>query len=129
VLKRFEQYPDPATKWLAFAEPRIPTAEVTAPAPVLKLGAPWDFTIEVTFKDLPYPLKDIDFVTCLLFDAKGNLVYSARAEGVSDGLFVFSIPGSVTATLPAGPISLEAVVVSKVVAVPTFAKAEFTAVK
>jgi peptide/nickel transport system substrate-binding protein len=129
VLKRFENYPDPATKWLMFAEPRLPTAEVSAPAPVLKLGAPWDFMVEVTFKDQPYPLVDMDFVTCLLFDAEGNLVYSGRAEAVKDGLFVFSIPASVTATLPVGSIRLEAVAVSKVVAIPAFAKAEFTAVK
>lgn len=129
VLKRFENYPDPATKWLIFAEPRIPTAEVTVPAPVLKIGAPWDFMVEVTFKDQPYPVEDMDFVSCILFDAEGNLVYSGRAEAVKDGLFVFSIPASVTATLPAGPIRLEAAVVSKVVAVPSFASAEFTAVK
>jgi peptide/nickel transport system substrate-binding protein len=129
VLKRFENYPDLATKWLMFAEPRLPTAEVSAPAPVLKLGAPWDFMVEVTFKDQPYPLVDMDFVTCLLFDAEGNLVYSGRAEAVKDGLFVFSIPASVTATLPVGSIRLEAVAVSKVVAIPAFAKAEFTAVK
>ncbi len=129
VLRRFEAYPDPATKWLIFAEPRIPTAEVTAPAPVLKIGAPWDFLVEVTFKDEPYALADMDFVTCLLFDAEGNLVYSGRAEGVRDGLFVFSIPASVTAGLPAGPIRLEAIAVSKLVTVPSFAKAEFTAVK
>jgi len=129
VLKRFENYPDPAEKWLRFAEPRTPTVEVSAPAPVLRLGAPWDFIIEVTFKDQPYPLVDMDFVMCLLFDAEGNLVYSSPPEAVKDGLFVFSIPASLTATLPVGPIRIEAAAVSKLVAIPAFAKAEFTAVK
>ena len=128
VLKRFEAFPDPADKWLMFAEPKIATVEVSSPAPVLKLGAPWDFLVEITFKDQPYPVKDIDFVAYLLFDAEGNLVLSGRAEPVRDGLFAVSIPASATAKLPVGSIRIEVAVASKVVALPSFSSAVFTAV-
>jgi hypothetical protein len=111
-----------------FAEPKIATVEVSSPAPVLKLGAPWDFLVEVTFKDQPYPVKDIDFVAYLLFDAEGNLVLSGRAEPVRDGLFAVSIPASATAKLPVGSIRIEVAVASKVVALPSFSSAVFTAV-
>jgi len=129
ILKNFEKFADPADKWLVFAEPKIATVEVTAPAPVLKLGAPWDFLVEVTYKDAPYPVAEIDFVTYLLFDAEGNLVLSGRAEAVRDGLFVVSIPAEKTEALPAGAIRIEVAVVSKVVAIPAFASAKFVAIK
>jgi len=129
VLKRFEAFPDPAEKWVRFARPKIATVEVTSPAPVLKLGAPWDFLVNVTFEDQPYPVAEIDFVTYLLFDAEGNLVLSGRAEPVTDGLFAVSIPKTETAKLPAGAIRIEVAVASKVVAIPSFASATFTAVK
>jgi len=96
---------------------------------VLKLGAPWDFLVEVTYKDAPYPVAEIDFVTYLLFDAEGNLVLSGRAEPVRDGLFAVTIPAAQTAKLPAGAIRIEVAVASKVVAIPSFASATFTAVK
>ncbi len=127
VLKNFEAFADPVDKWLVFAEPKIAEVDISAPAPVLKLGAPWDFLVDVTYKDQPYPLAEIDFVTYLLFDVQGNLVLSGRAEPVADGLFVISLPGEVTQKLPAGAIRLEVAVASKVVAIPSFAKAEFTA--
>ena len=128
VLKRYEAFPDPAEKWARFAEPWIATVEVTSPAPVLKLGAPWDFLVEVTFKDQPYPVKDIDFVTYLLFDAEGNLVLSGRAEPVQDGLFVVTVPAAETKKLPVGSIRIEVAVASKIVAIPSFASATFTAI-
>ncbi|MFN3347180.1 MAG: hypothetical protein ACK42E_05170, partial [Candidatus Bipolaricaulaceae bacterium] len=81
------------------------------------------------FKDEPYPVNEIDFVTYLLFDAEGNLVLSGRAEPVKDGLFVVSIPASETVKLPMGSIRIEVAVASKVVAIPSFASATFTAVK
>ncbi len=126
VLKNFEAFADPADKWLVFAEPKIAEVEVAAPAPVLRRGAPWDFLVEVTFKDQPYPLGEIDFVTYLLFDAEGNLVLSGRAEPVKDGLFVVSVPADKTAGLPVGSIRIEVAVASKVVAIPSFAQATFT---
>ena len=129
VLKRYGAFPDPAEKWARFGEPKVAKVEVTSPALVLKLGAPWDFLVDVTFKDEPYPVNEIDFVTYLLFDAEGNLVLSGRAEPVKDGLFVVSIPASETAKLPMGSIRIEVAVASKVVAIPSFASATFTAVK
>jgi len=129
ILKNFEQFADPADKWLVFAEPKIAEVEVSAPAPVLRVGQPWDFLVEVTYKDQPYPLAEIDFVTYLLFDAEGNLVLSGRAEPVKDGLFVISIPAAETAKLPVGTVRIEVAVASKVVAIPSFASASFVAVK
>ncbi len=126
VLKNYAEFKDPADKWLVFAEPKLVEAEVTSPAPVLRRGAPWDFLVEVTHKDLPYPLAEMDFVTYLLFDAEGNLVLSGRAEPVRDGLFAVSIPGGETAKLPVGSVRIEVVAVSKVVAIPAFASAVFT---
>ncbi|MCS7216635.1 MAG: ABC transporter substrate-binding protein [Candidatus Bipolaricaulota bacterium] len=126
VLKNFEAFADPATKWLVFAEPKIAEVEVSAPAPVLRRGAPWDFLVEVTYKDQPYPVAEIDFVTYLLFDAEGNLVLSGKAEAVKDGLFAITIDAATTAKLPAGSIRLEVAVASKVVAIPSFATATFT---
>ena len=129
ILKNFEKFADPADKWLVFAEPKIAEVEVSAPAPVLRIGQPWDFLVEVTYKDLPYPLAEIDFVTYLLFDAEGNLVLSGRAEPVEDGLFVVTIPAAETAKLPVGATRIEVAVASKVVAIPSFASATFVVVR
>jgi peptide/nickel transport system substrate-binding protein len=126
ILKNYEKFADPADKWLVFAEPKLMTVEVSAPAPILRRGAPWDFLVEVTHKDVPYPLAEMDFVTYLLFDAEGNLVLSGKAGAVRDGLFVVSIPAAETAKLPVGTIRIEVVAVSKVVAIPAFASATFT---
>ena len=73
------------------------------------------------------PLADISAVSYLVFDASGGLVGTGEAEAVEDGLFQVTLGSDVTSQLGTGASKLEVVVVSKAVAIPTFAAFEFVA--
>ncbi|MGC8958893.1 MAG: ABC transporter substrate-binding protein [Chloroflexia bacterium] len=124
VLKRFLAYPDLATKWERFAEPRMATAEVSGPDSV-KIGGEATFDVEVTFKGAPYPIADVDQVKYMVFDAKGNLAFVGAAEAVADGKWQVKLTSDVTSKLEAGSNRLEVAVVVKPVSIPAFASTQF----
>ena len=123
-LRRFADFPDPASKWVGFAAPRIADLEVTGPA-VVTAGSEASFDVDVTFKGEPYPVADVDFVTYLVLDANGEIVHVGEAEAVSDGLWRVVLSSDLTDGLVAGSTRLEVVVSPNVVAIPSFSTATF----
>jgi peptide/nickel transport system substrate-binding protein len=117
-LKRNADYPDASDKWVRFAEPMLADVFVDGPSRVT-MGAQAVFDVEVTFKDEPYAIRDIDQVRYLVFDATGELAIVGDAEAVDDGLWEAVLSANDTSNLPAGSNRLEVVVVSKRVAVPS----------
>jgi len=121
VLARYENFPDPADKWVRFASPKIAVVDVTGPASVT-IGTDATFDVFVTYEDAPYPQAEIGGVKFLLFDAAGNLVAKGDATAVADGQYQVVVP---TTGLAAGSNKLEVAVTSKVVSIPSFGSVEF----
>jgi peptide/nickel transport system substrate-binding protein len=119
VIRRSEFFSDPAEKWVHFTEPRIAEVEVSGPR-MVKVGSAVEFQVQVTFQGKPYPAEDVEIVRFLLFDARGELVELANAEGVRAGVWRVALTGKQTARLQEGSSRLEAVVTPRVVAVPSF---------
>jgi peptide/nickel transport system substrate-binding protein len=124
TLLRNPDYPDLANRWLIFGEPRIAEVELDGPGQVT-IGQEAVYDVFVTFQGEPYPADDIKEVKVLLYDATGEVVYTALADVSSDGQYTATIPADVTSNLEAGANRLEVAVVPLVVAVPTFASVEF----
>lgn len=124
VLRRYEAFPDPATKYAQFGKP--PLAKVTVAGPTsVKRGQDVAFEVRITFEDRPYEVADIEFVKYLLFDAAGSLVIVGEASVDADGRWAIRVAGAQTAALPVGANRLEVVVASKLVGIPSSAKTEF----
>ena len=124
VVRRFDEFRTPDPRWLSFAEPRVATVAVAGPARVT-IGAPAEFRITVSFKETPYPVKDIDFVKFLVFDSRGEVVLVADAEAVRDGEWVAKVPADTTRALKPGSNHLEVAVAPKVVSLASFGSARF----
>lgn len=123
-LHRFPLFPDSAEKWAGFVAPRIAEVEVVGPL-AIRAGDEAAFDIKVTFEGEPYPVADVDFVTYLLLDARGEIVHVGEAMAVQDGLWRAVLPAEKTAALVKGSTKLEVVVSPIVVAIPTFGVAGF----
>ncbi len=123
-LTRFEDYPDLATRWDQFEEPMIADATVDGPVSVDQ-GQEAEYDIHITFAGQPYAIEDIQEVTYLLFDARGDLVHEGIAEPAEDGRYTATLESDVTAALPDGSARLEVAVSSRMVAIPTFTGLEF----
>jgi peptide/nickel transport system substrate-binding protein len=124
IAKSNSNYMDNADRWAGFTTPRIAEVEVDGPGRV-DTGSEAAYDIYITFQGEPYPLGDIEFVNYLVFDATGELVATSQASAVEDGLYQVVLGTDVTSGLEAGANRLEVVVVSKAVAIPTFASFEF----
>jgi peptide/nickel transport system substrate-binding protein len=123
-LHRFPRFADPATKWLRFDAPKIAAVAVTGPATV-RVGAEAAFDIRVTHAGRPYPAAEIERVRWLLFDARGAITATGDATRVGD-IWRAALPTAATGRLTPGSSRLEVIVVSRVVAIPSFATATFT---
>lgn len=124
VLQRFADYPDPANRWDGFSGPMVAEVDVDGPDRVAA-GEEAVFDVYVTFEDEPYATADLDQVKFLVLDANGEVAYVGAAEPVEDGLWAATLGADVTAELAAGSSTLEVVVVSLRVAVPSFASMQF----
>ncbi len=124
VLQRNPNYPFPADRWERFATPVIPEVEVEGPARVT-IGSEAVFEVFVDFAGAPYPTADLNQVKYLVFDATGTLAASGQAVAAQDGLWKVTLSADVTKGLAAGSNLLEAVVISKLVAVPVSASVQF----
>lgn len=124
VLKHFADYPDLASKWSAFGEPKLADVEIDGPGQV-KIGEEAQFDVYVNFAETPYPLAEIKQVKYLLYNAQGEIVAVAEAEAVEDGLYKVVLTAETTATLEAGSNKLEVAVVPLTVSQPTFTSVEF----
>lgn len=126
-IVRNPNYPDPATKWAGFGEPKLATVEVDGPGQVTA-GAEATFDVFVTYRDEPYPADEIEAVKYLVFDAAGTLVTTGEAELVADGEYRVALSADVTEQMEAGAAKLEVAVSSKVVSIPRFGTFEFVVI-
>jgi peptide/nickel transport system substrate-binding protein len=124
TLTRFADYPDSATKWAGYGEPKIADVEVDGPGRVT-IGEEAVFEAFVTFQGEPYASAEIKEVNYLLFDATGTLVEVGPAEMLEEGIYGVTLSAETTGALEAGSNKLEIVVVPLTVSVPTFAAFEF----
>ncbi|HID89423.1 MAG TPA: ABC transporter substrate-binding protein, partial [Anaerolineae bacterium] len=124
TIKRFEDYPDPADKWLRFGEPKLAEVVIEGPARVSAAdGASFD--IMVTFKGEAYPADEIAAVKYLLFDAEGNVAATGDANLVADGHYVVEFTPEQLGELGVGAVRLEIAVTSNVISIPTLQSTEF----
>ena len=128
VLKRFEEFADPADKWLRFAEPKIAKIDFLGAPEVLEIGAGAVIPVNITFKEEPYPPDEINFVKYLLFDAEGNLISIGEAEYFGGPTWNVVLTPEITSKLTEGTAKLEVAVSSKVVAIPSFSSITFVVV-
>jgi len=119
VVRKSEFFTDPAEKWVRFVEPRIAEVELSGPR-MIKIGSAAEFRVEVSFQGKPYPARDVDFVRFLVFNARGQLVDLANAEQAGEGVWKAKLTAKQSARLQAGSNRIEAVVVSRLVAMPSF---------
>lgn len=124
ILQRYTDYPFPANRWDRFATPRIPEVDVVGPVRVT-IGQPATFDIAVSFEGKPYATADISQIKFLVFDATNNLAHVGQATAEKDGAWKVTLPADVTKKLAAGSNVLEAVVVSKLVALPVSQSVQF----
>ena len=117
-LKRNAEFPDLSEKWTGFAEPMLADVFLDGPDRVT-IGSEAIYDVFVDFEGDPYPMRDIDGVSYLVFDATGELAAVGAATAVDDGLWEVVLGADLTSQLAAGSNRLEVVVVSKRVAVPS----------
>jgi peptide/nickel transport system substrate-binding protein len=123
TLQNFANFPDLASKWSGYAEPKLADVEIDGPGRVVA-GEAASFEVFVTFHGEDYPLSEIDNVTYLLFDATGAVVDSGFAVAVDDGYFTIDLTGDQT-DLESGASRIEVIVVPIVVSIPTLEAFEF----
>ncbi len=123
-LARNEDFIDPADRWVHFEDPPIADVNISGPN-IVEAGEDAVFEADITFAGEPYAIEDMDTVAFLLFDAEGNLVETADAEAVEDGLWQAELPGEVTDELPTGGAQIEIVATPLLVAIPTIEDTEF----
>ncbi len=121
-------FPDLADKWARYGAPKVAAVEVEGEGSVV-LGGEFSFDVYVTFKGAAYPADEIKEVKGLLYDATGQIVKVIDGVLVEDGHYTITVPADVAASMEAGASKLEAVVVSNVVAIPSFSAFEFVTVK
>ncbi len=127
VLRRFEDFPDPSDKWLRFTQPAIPELELDGPM-VVTSGESADFTLRVSFQGEPYPEDGIESVQYLLFDGTGSLARRGTLSPAGDGAWPLRLEPEELAALGSGANSLELAVISRLVALPSFASQVFATV-
>lgn len=124
VLRRFEDFPDPADKWLRFTRPEIPELALDGPM-VVERGEDAAFELRVTFEGDAYPPEDIGNVQYLLFDSDDQLALKGRATRADNGRWSIRLDAGELADLGVGASSLEVAVTSNRVALPSFTSHAF----
>ncbi|WP_290653252.1 ABC transporter substrate-binding protein [Aquisalimonas sp.] len=124
VLRRYEDFPDPADKWLRFTRPRIPEVNLDGPM-MVHMGDEASFRLDITFEGEPYPEDAIDEVQYLLFDGDGQLHRKGKAALAANGQWRIDLDSDELAALGTGANSLEVAVTSRDVALPAFVSHAF----
>ncbi|MBK7950324.1 MAG: ABC transporter substrate-binding protein [Deltaproteobacteria bacterium] len=127
VLRRFEEFPDRADKWLRFDEPRIPVVDLDGPM-IVRQGETPRFDLCVTFRGQAYASADIERARWLLFDGRGGLRAEGDAVSSSEGCFSIALDAKVVGALGAGANTLEVAVTSIQVSLPAFGTHAFATV-
>lgn len=124
VLQRFEDHPDSADKWSGFSAPAIAEVLVDGSTRVA-IGEEATFDVFVDFDGEPYAIDNIREVKYLLFNASGDVAESGNAEAIEDGLWQVTLSAETTGALEAGSNRLEVIVISNLVALPSFTDLQF----
>jgi peptide/nickel transport system substrate-binding protein len=127
VIRRYEDFPDRADKWLRFARARIPVLDLDGPLIVSAQEAA-DFTLRISFDDAPYPADAIEGARYLFFDRQGRLITEGDAVPTGNGRWKIALSREQIAKLGVGANSLEVAVTSVHVALPAFATHAFAIV-
>ncbi|MGY6548213.1 MAG: hypothetical protein ACXIU7_04295 [Roseinatronobacter sp.] len=127
VLRHFPDFPDPADRWLGFADPPIPVLDLAGPLVVAR-GEPARFAITASFGGAAIPAEDIETARYMLFDGSGALVRAGDVTDLGHGAWEVALTPAQVAALGMGPNSLEVVFTSRHVAMPVFASQPFATV-
>lgn len=117
-LARNEDYPFRADRWDIFVEPMIPEVGVSGPG-AIRIGSDLTIDISIFFDDEPYLKEDLDTVSVLIFDERNRLIDTVAAEMIEEGQWQAEIGGEITSRLSFGSTTIETVVTSQRVALPT----------
>jgi len=124
ILSHFAAYPDLATKWMRFAEAAIAEVELDGPGRVT-IGEEAVYDVFVTFQGENYAMADIEKVNYLVVNAMNEVAFVGEAVAVEDGWWEIALTAEMTDALETGSNTLEVVVVSRLLAVPTSASFTF----
>lgn len=127
ILRHNANYPDPATKWSQFTEPRVAEVEVDGPGRV-DSGTEAVFDVFVTYQGEPYPSEDIQDVRYVVFDASGQVAFSGLAENSGEGQYQITLTPEQIDELDSGTHRMEVVVSPSVVSLATFVPVEFVTI-
>lgn len=129
VLRRYEDFPDPADKWLRFVQPKIPELNLDGPMMIaVDRNRPHTFELDITHQGEPYPREDLAAVNYLLFDGDGVLAQRGQARPGNNGRWFIKLTPDQLAALGTGANSLEVAVTSRRVALPSFASHAFATI-
>ena len=117
-LARYDAFPDNAAKWLGFSSAKVSEIAIDGESQVT-VGEAATFDVTVTFEGEAYPTEELDSVMYLVLDATNSVAFQGEAVNVAEGQWQIALTADQTAELALGANSLEVVVVSKLVAVPT----------
>jgi len=118
TLAAYREYIDTADRWTLFSKPPIASVSITPPEAVYP-GASTEIQISITVDGKPYEVEYIDFVKYVIRHAGGTL--SGFARCVADGSCVVELNGTQTSLLVPGPADVTAIVVTKLVGIPSIA--------
>lgn len=128
VLKNFSDYPDLASRWSDFKDPKRATVILDGPGQVTA-GQESVFDVTVNFNNEPYANEDIRQVKYILYGSTGDVLAVGVAEAVGEGLFQVTLDAETTSKLETGSAKLEVAVSPIPVAIPAFTSIEFVVVK
>lgn len=128
VLKNFSDYPDLASRWSDFKDPKRATVILDGPGQVTA-GQESVFDVTVNFNNEPYANEDIRQVKYILYGSTGDVLAVGVAEAVGEGLYQVTLDAETTSKLETGSAKLEVAVSPIPVAIPAFTSIEFVVVK
>jgi len=115
VLKAYRKFVDTADKWLRFTKPMIPEVKIVS-MPTITPGLPAEINVSVTFEGQPYRVNDVYYVKYIVKSPTATLM--GVAEPVEDGMWRITLKPEETSMLSAGTLSIDVLVVSKLVGMP-----------
>lgn len=124
VMKHFADFPDAFSKWAKFGVPMVAEVDVVGENRVRR-SVGTTFTVNITFENKPYAMKDIDFVKYMVFDSKDNLVIIGEAKAVKNGQWSVALTPQQAAMIPVGTARIEVAVAAIPVSIPSFDSLEF----
>jgi peptide/nickel transport system substrate-binding protein len=128
TVSRYDKYLFPSDQFSIYGAPELMSGSVDGPV-TLAAGTDATYNVTIKFKAKPYPSKDIDKVSYLLFNVNGDLVTSGTATFASEGSYTVALGKDVTAKLNAGTAKLTVTASSKTVSLPAIVSTQIVITK